>query len=253
MPDVLLVRAEGVGERDSAALQTAGVTAEIDSYLDVRPLGAAETEAAGLVDTVAREADWLLVAAKSGIDALVTLVGEAAVRTALARGLERGLRVGAVGKTTAARLVELGAGEVLVGEPQTAAGLLEALREQPPALAVFPLGDLASPLLRESLEALGWRSRSAVVYSTRSVSERPRTAAALAAGAYRVVILRSPSAVAAVGRWVAHWPAGTQFLCGGQTTAAAAAAAGITRLVVSDAPDSASVAATAVRLLDAGI
>lgn len=249
MTNVLLVRSEGVGERDAAAMATYGISVELDAYLEVRPLGAAVNEAAGLLDAIANEADWLVVASKSGVDGLVALLGEEAVRRGLDRGLERGLRVAAVGRTTAARLQDLGAAEVLVGEPQTAAGLLEALRHQLPGTAVYPVGDLASPLLRDSLEALGWRSRSAVVYSTQPVSERPRTAAALAAGAYRVVVLRSPSAVAAVARWVPHWPSRTTFLCGGETTAAAAKAAGIGKLVVSDGPGSKSVAAAVSRLL----
>lgn len=249
MTDVLLVRSEGVGERDAAAMAAKGIAVELDAYLEVRPLGSAVNDAAGLLDAISDDADWLIVASKSGVDALVALLGEEAVTRALAQGLDRGLRVAAVGRTTASRLQDLGAVEVLVGEPQTAAGLLEVLWGQQPGTAVYPLGDLASPLLRESLESLGWASRSAVVYSTQPVSERPRTAAALAAGAYRVVVLRSPSAVAAVSRWVPHWPSRTTFLCGGETTAAAARAAGIGKLVVSDGPDSKSVAAAVSRLL----
>ncbi len=214
---ILLVRPDG-NEADAAALRTADLTVLVDPYLAVVP-ATDRSAAAGLLDELAAAGpqDWLVLTSPRAIAAWSDLVGADALAHALAAARTRGVRVAAVGASTAASLES---GVDLIG-PSGAEGLAAALRGVSPGTALVPASAIARPELTDGLTATGWRVRTAVVYDTAPVSLRPSSAGALSAGNLAGVVLRSPSAVEAVAGW-ATIARGTKVFAVGPTTSAAA-------------------------------
>ena len=218
---VLLVRPDG-NDADAVAFADEGVPALVDPYLTVTPVSDAR-EASALLDdlTQAGSGDWLLLTSPRALPSWSALVGEETLATAITLARDRGLRVSAVGPTTADSL-ELPPD--LVGN-SGAKGLLAAFAGLPAGRALLPHGRLARAEVSDGLQAMGWTVRTAVVYSTTTVTRRPASAGALASGNLAGVLLRSPSAVTAVAQW-ASLPASVRIFAVGPTTSAAARARG---------------------------
>ncbi len=218
---ILLVRPDG-NETDAAALTSRGVPALVDPYLVVRPVADA-SDARSLLDelAIAGPADWLVLTSPRAMAAWGELVGTDALTSAVAAARTRGLRIAAVGSSTAA---SLDAEVELVGQ-SGAEGLVADLRELPAGTAIVPASSIARPELTSGLAAAGWTVRTAAVYDTVPVSERPSSSGALSAGNLAGVVLRSPSAAAAVASW-ATVPDGIRVYAVGPTTSAAASTYG---------------------------
>ena len=214
---VLLVRPDG-NDADAAALLVAGIPALVDPYLVVSPASDAARGAQLLCDLEgAGRDDWLVLTSPRAIEAWSTLVGSDALTQALAAARARGLGVAAVGTSTAttidppAERVGTSGADALVAE----------LTRLTPGNALFPHGRLTRPALADALTAAGWTVKSAVVYDTVPVTERPASASAVSAGNVAAVLLRSPSAVAAVAQW-ATVAARVRIVAVGPSTTAAA-------------------------------
>jgi uroporphyrinogen decarboxylase len=218
---VLLVRPDG-NETDAAALVAAGIPVLVDPYLVVSP---AQNKAPGaqiLVDLGAAGAgDWLVLTSPRAMDAWAALVGSDALTQAVAGARARGLCVAAVGTSTATTVNPLAE---LVGT-SGADALADDLVKRRPGRVIFPHGQVSRPGLPDTLRAAGWTVASAVVYDTTPVTERPVSAGAVSSGNLSAVLLRSPSAVAAVGQWAEVLP-GVRVVAVGPTTAEAALARG---------------------------
>jgi uroporphyrinogen decarboxylase len=221
MRPILLVR-PGSNEADAIALAAQGVPTLIDEYLAVVP-AANSCAAAQLLDdlSVAGADDWLVLTSPRTIGAWAALVGADALSRALASARTRGVRVAAVGSSTAS---SVDSAVDLVGQ-SGAEGLVAALTEMPAGTALVPASLIARPELTSGLAAAGWKVRTAVVYETVPVSERPSSSGALSGGNLMGVVLRSPSAVEAVARW-ATIPSGVRVFAIGPTTSAAARSQG---------------------------
>ena len=228
---VLLVRPDG-NDTDAAALVAAGIPALVDPYLVVSPASEKAPGAQLLVDIeAAGGGDWLVLTSPRALDAWGALVGSDALTQAVAGARARGLRVAAVGTSTAT-VVDPPA--ELVGT-SGADALMDDLMDLLPGRALFPHGRLTRPALSDALTAAGWSVASAVVYDTTPVTERPASAGALSSGNVAAVLLRSPSAVAAVAKW-ASVPATVRVITVGPSTTEAALERGwdVVSLPVSD-------------------
>lgn len=214
---ILLVRPDG-NETDAAALRAAGLPVLVDPYLAVVP-AVDRTGAATLLDELAAAGpqDWVVLTSPRAMGAWADLVGADALTRAFAEARTRGVRAAAVGATTAS---SLGFEADLVGA-SGADGLVAALREVAPGTALVPASAIARPELTDGLTAAGWRVRTAVVYDTAPVAQRPSSSGALSSGNLAGVVLRSPSAVEAVAHW-AIIAKGTRVFAVGPTTSAAA-------------------------------
>jgi uroporphyrinogen decarboxylase len=106
--------------------------------------------------------------------------------------------------------------------------------------------------LGEGLAEDGWHIDEVVVYTTDAVSVPPASVAALAAGEVPVVVLRSPTAVRAVARFVPVLAPGTVPVCGGPTTAAEVTATWGVAPVVAEGPTAEEVARRVVAVLQQG-
>lgn len=228
---VLLVRPDD-NDTDSTALVVAGIPALVDPYLVVSPVSDDTSGRQLFVDLeAAGPGDWLVLTSPRTVDAWGVLVGREALTEAIAGARSRGLRVAAVGASTAntvdppAKLVGSSGADVLI----------DAMSKLAPGRAFFPHGRLARSTLADGLTALGWTVDSAVVYDTVAVADRPASAGALSSGNVAAVLLRSPSAVAAVARW-ASIPASVRIFAVGPSTTAAAQERGwdVVSLPVSD-------------------
>jgi uroporphyrinogen-III synthase len=167
-------------------------------------------ETVPLTDMEAQEAaaallglPWRLYASRSAVEAWLEL----------GLGLADGARLGAVGPGTARALARAGAPDVLVGERSTAAGLAQAVVAVPGVRGPVGVvqGRRARSTLRDALAAAGFEPRVATVYDTQPQVWRGNEGV-------DVVVLASPSAVAALPRHVGD---GAVLVAIGPTTARA--------------------------------
>lgn len=148
-----------------------------------------------------------------------------------------------VGPGTAARAREHG--WPVHHQPDQATGEALAAMLTADGLQVLRVrGDLAPPLIEDTLRAQGATVTSLTVYRTVSVPPPPAVAADLEAGAVDAVTFASPSAVRALLRGVAgvDLPACTVAACIGPVTAAAVREAGWQRICEADEASPAALA-----------
>lgn len=211
---VLLIRANG-NEADAAALDQLGITSVIDPFLQIvaeqDPTGAAE-----LLDAVISATDqtWIIATSLNAVNYWSHLVGVEELKAAFKK---ENLSFAAVGKSTAARLTNLGASSVMTGAAETSIGLLALLANQKPATAVIPSGNLAMKVLPSGLRQLGWNAISKMVYQNSIVTTEPASVLQISQGEFGAIVLRSPSAVRALVRFLPLLT--TPLICGGPTTA----------------------------------
>lgn len=135
-------------------------------------------------------------------------------------------KLAAVGKQTAETLRALGLQLELIAEPQSAQGLVNCFTAHPEACGpvALPQGNLVLTGLQAKLEAMGFETKALTVYETTSLSWR--------AGMAEVIVVASPSALAAIPERVAT---NAVFVSLGETTQAAVKARGW-RAVVAASP-----------------
>ncbi len=250
-PPVLLVRAAG-DDADAVALAALGIPAISDPYVE-QAVGAAGDDVEQLCELLARPATgtWLVVTSPVAVRALAAAVGEDRLAAAAAAAIAAGVRAAATGERTAQSLRDLGFGDVRVPAPghSSAAGLLDLLADEPAGTALLPRGGQALRTLPDGLADRGWQVRTAVVYDTRTVRERPGSALLLESGDVGALVLRAPSAVHALVHH-ARPDVSVRVVVAGPTTAAAADEAGLRVDAVAASSDSATVAAAVAALLN---
>lgn len=242
-PRVLLVRSSG-NEADADALAAVGVATVSDPYISVATRSDIEAsdDATALLSHLA-QAQWVIATSSNGVAAWGELVGAALLSNAFADAAARGVRFAAIGEATAKKYSEFGIHDCLVASEAYAETLAaEVLAvSAAPAIAVVPLGSIALPTLGRELTAAGWTVHTAALYQTITVTAEPVTSAALNAGEFSAVLLRSPSAARAVAHW-ANDPGEVKAICSGQTTAAAASDAGLNVVAIGSSPQPADFA-----------
>ena len=220
---VVLVRPDR-NEADAAALGAAGFTVLVEPYLRVTTADD-PAPALALLDVLdprrTGRDTWLVLTSARTMAHWAALVGPHLLYAALDAAHQGGLRVACVGSATAATLPD-GMSPTLTATNPDASALLDDLLAATayPMLALLPGSAIARPTLADGLTAAGWAVRTAAVYDTRSVLTRPASADLLAAGTAAALVLRSPSAVAAVAGFVQPDPSVTIVAVGPTTTAA---------------------------------
>ncbi len=226
---VVVTRDEGEEGRLGRALKRLGATVlriptvETGPPDDPAPLRAA-LHAAG-------EYDWVALTSGRAVDALVR-VGAA---------VPPGVRVAAVGPTTARKAEDAGLPVHLVGAGGGGEELARALLEAGVGDGVrvlFPASDRARPELSDTLRAAGARVERVVAYRTRTRAFDPRAIVGLDRA--DVVTFTSPSAVegwySAIGRDSARFlPESIWYVVIGRTTEEALAAHGPAAIVAAHA------------------
>lgn len=153
-------------------------------------------------------------------------------------GLLDGVRVAAVGGSTARALREAGVRVDLV--PTGRSSALALLAAWPPAgedpvRVLLPLGDLAAPTMAEGLTARGWPVDVVVTYRTvPGPAPEPEVRDAYAAGQVHAVLLTAGSTARNLVSMLGAPPPGTLVCCIGESTAAEARRAGLRVDAVAD-------------------
>ncbi len=169
--------------------------------------------------------DWVIFTSARAVPALCELVPEP----------PRGVCVAAVGKATAAAVVEHGWRVTVTGKGGGARGLIEHVAEFASldgARVLFPAGSLARPVLEEELEALGAQVDRVEAYHTRETPPDGTLVRRDLSAGVDVVTFASPSAVhslaGALDDDLAGALAGVGIAAIGETTAKALEDAGVT-------------------------
>lgn len=240
---VILVRPDR-NETDAAALRSVGLTVRVEPYLRVTTAND-PAPALAMLDLLdprrSGRGTWLVLTSARTMAHWAALVGADRLYAALRTARAGGLRVACVGSATAATLPDGLSPAITATKPDasTLLGDLLAATEAPEdpradagiapgatgaaygMLALLPGSGIARATLPEGLVGAGWAVRSAAVYDTRPVPTRPASADLLTTGQAAAVVLRSPSAVAAVAGFARPDPAVTIVAVGASTTAAA--------------------------------
>lgn len=193
------------------------------------------------------ELDDALLALEVGYYGWVAVTSAAAVPVLVDRADEtghtlpellEGVRVAAVGGTTARALREAGVHVDLVPRGRSSAAALLAAwppAGEEPGRVLLPLGDLAAPTMAEGLAAHGWPVDVVVTYRTvPGPAPEPETRAAWDAGQVRAALLTSGSTARNMLSMLGAPPPGTLLCCIGESTAAEARRAGLTVAAVAD-------------------
>lgn len=241
---VLLIRAEN-NEVDARALAKLGIESLIDPYLVIT--AAPDSEDAERLLTEIGSADWLVLTSASSMKFWSVLVGEARLAGAISSAVEKGLKLAALGESSAEsvrKLFELAdVPEIFLPEVAYSENLAEALialANGVPKTAVLPQGNIALVTLPSELAKAGWSVTTGVLYQTGTPEETPFSTFAVKQGQVGSVLLRSPSAAKAF----AKFNSGSELavICAGKTTAEAARTLGLNVKAIADAPDPESVA-----------
>ncbi len=242
---VLLIRANG-NEQDAKALAELGIRAVIDPFLEITTNP--DPKNAFNLYSFAQEAQvesWVIATSRNGINYWAQTIGESKLRSVFKTN--KHLRFAAIGVGTRARLLELGAPEVTIPPEPSAQSLLEVLSTSSSARAIIPIGNLTLNTLSSGLKKLGWEIIAREVYQSSIVERRPTSVTGIEAGDFGAIILRSPSAVRALLRFVPKTL--TPLICGGRTTAAELELHALAPAEISDFSDSNSLAKLALKIL----
>jgi uroporphyrinogen III methyltransferase/synthase len=230
---VLLTRVRGGSDRLRQILTARGLTVMEMPAIAIEP-----AEDLSLLDRALADLhsyQWVAFASRNAVRAVLNRL------SALGLALPGGVRIAAVGASTAEDLRAAGIGVHCLPERQTAAGLAAAMQAVgvQGARILLPVGDRSRPELRERLEAAGARVESVVVY--RTVLPQNVDADLLDAvrqGGIDTIVLASPSAaenlVALLG--TAEPLARAKLVCIGPTTATAVRDLGLKPAAVAARP-----------------
>lgn len=256
---VLLIRPDD-NAADERELAAHGCSTWTDPYLEVvladravavelaTLLGATSADATPAataptppVDKPAHRRTWLVLTSPRAYPLWAQLVGEQLLAAQMQKAAAAGAGCAVVGERTAQSLPQFPWSTLQYGQPATANGLLDTLRQLPPGHAIIPVSARANTVLTTGLTTAGWQVSSAPIYTVRTVTTEPASAAAVRSGQVEAVVLYSPSAVAALLHWAVPAPK-VRLIAAGPTTAAAAQAYG---LQVETAPETSSAAVAA--------
>lgn len=241
-PRVLITRPPGTGETLRAALEQMGASVmeipavEIHGPIDTRSVDAA-------LDRLTSY-QWIAFTSRNAVDFFLRRMEERTVR------LPPGIRVAAVGTSTAALLEDQGISVECVPPAASAAALAAEMIRTGAAGArvLIPCGDRSRPDLANGLRSGGAEVDTLVAYRTVTAGResRERLVAALEKGQIDVVALASPSAldgIAAALDGNLRPLRDVRLVCIGPTTAEAVRSAGLVPTAVADPHTAAGLAA----------
>lgn len=237
-------------ERDAAALDALGIATRIEPYLEIHPVPN-PAGAMRLIATLAtphppsRSPVWLVITSVNALREWEKQLPVGALTRLSARYPT--VRFAAVGAESAAELLRRGARQVHQNPGASAGDLAESLLRLQARTLVVPRGALAMAQLAQRLTAAGATVESEILYDTRPVGVPPASAEPARRAGIDVVLLRSPSAAAAVAG-IAGARSFSAY-CAGPTTAERARGLGFTVCGTSPDASPAVVARGIARLL----
>lgn len=243
---VLLIRGDN-NEVDEVALTKLGIASIIDPYIEIK-VASDPSEGEGLLSALESSDHpiWLLATSVNALKFWSRIVGEDRLRAAIARSTN--VKFAAVGESTAQALRKMDAGDVFTPNEPTGKSLADALvRISPTGHALIPGGNLAMKSLPSTLTSAGWRVSTAIVYTTSTVENEPKSARLVREREISAILFRSPSAVRALTHFVPN-PA-VPLICAGTTTAHALEDRGLAAAAISTKPSAQVVASTIYSLL----
>lgn len=243
---VLLIRANR-NDVDAAALECLGIPVAIDPYLSITSSGNADGARRLLASLQEAEPTWLIATSTNALAFFEGLLNPGELERIISKNPN--LRFAAIGKQTKAELERRGATDVVTPDEAYAESLADILVRTQPCRAVIPSGSIAMNTLTQALSRNGFDVRNEVVYNTETVTEAPRSCAAVQQGKIAAVVFRSPSAVRAFHTF--NGIGNITVFCAGRTTARQAEQLGFTVAGVADNPSPNSVAAMVADYLKA--
>jgi uroporphyrinogen-III synthase len=214
---VLILRAPEDSFELTSRLQAAGAEARCEPPIELHSLVSSQDLRAA-VEALPEGRTWVPVASRGAARLLAAGLRDAGLAPELAF---RHRRVAAVGPGTAEELAREGIPADFLAEESTGGGLArELLAMEPPrdTVVFLPAARDGRPELREALQEAGYDVRHLALYET-----RPRPVPALSARPWDVVVLASPSGVAALPETGVT----ARLVALGPTTAAAVAQRGL--------------------------
>lgn len=247
---VLIGRSPGRSGGLIGALAAAGASAQAVPLIQVQPpADSAELDAAVLALS-SGDVEWVAFTSVNAVSAVVDRARSLAVQPTLAAGV----RVAAVGPSTAAALRDAGLPVDLTPAGAASGVALGAAFPHPATgsrpLVLLPQSDIARPELAKALADKGFQVRGVPAYRTVSATLPATVAADLHAGAFDCVVVSSPSGLPAL--LAAAAPALLPAVVAiGESTAAALRDQRVPVAAVATAPtDGATVDAIAAALAD---
>ncbi|MHB0927485.1 MAG: uroporphyrinogen-III synthase [Candidatus Nanopelagicales bacterium] len=241
MTTVLLPRPAG-SDADEALLVRAQVQVFADPYIEIMPI---------LDEDSMSERRRLA----SRLPAAALVITSARALSAFADfcDVDRSGVVYAIGRTSAAACRDAGFSDVRVPEDGSDnVSLTRLIAHDRPATVVVPRSSAAASSFLEDLAALGLEVCAATLYTTSTVTSPPQSVTALAAGVIDAVVVRSGSAARALASFVPQWPDRTRVVAAGRATALVLRELGIPVSAIAVQPDSATVVATTLNVLEQG-
>jgi hydroxymethylbilane synthase len=245
-PRVLVARPPSRTAALIDALERMGVAVANVPAIETVPMPAGAVDAAFRASTAD---DWIVVTSPAAADGALEALGRTGVDPFRRRWA-------AVGPATAAVLEAAGITGIFVPELAAGEGLARELPLAPDDRVLLPRGDLADERLPLALRARGADVTEIVIYETREGPESSRTllTAALDHGPIDALVLTSGSTARGLMALAADEAAHARLLATpvvaiGEPTAAVATELGFATVLISPAPDAATLAAFTARSL----
>ncbi|MBC7724135.1 MAG: uroporphyrinogen-III synthase [Burkholderiaceae bacterium] len=223
---VLVPRGGKWGDGVAAALRAHSAIPVIAPLINFASTEDPSTLADSLHELETGEFEWLVVTSATTVDVLVSH------RTKVPSGT----KIAAVGETTAAALLLAGYTVDFVPEGDNSARGL--VREWPRVVAggrvLVPQSEIAEPTLVAGLTSLGFDVDFVVAYRTIGVRVAETTAAEVASGRIRAILVTSGSIARQVAAQLAPLPPETIVVCIGPRTAFDARAAGLAVHIIAE-------------------
>lgn len=241
MTTVLLPRPAG-SDADAGLLERSGVTVVSEPWIETFPM-LDDASMLSRRDLASRlPAAALVITSARALSAFIDFCE-----------VERSATVFAIGATSAAAARSAGFLDVrMPDEGANNVALTRLIAAAQVSCVVIPRSTAAPMSLTDDLRALGIEVHQARLYTTETVTERPSSAAAIEAGAFDAVIVRSGSAARALAHFVRVWPGHTAIVAGGKPTAHVLREVGLPVSAIAEHPDTACVVNTTLSLLGVG-
>ncbi|MBM7644733.1 uroporphyrinogen-III synthase [Scopulibacillus daqui] len=187
---VLITRAQEQARPMIKAIEKNGGEPVVIPVLAFRPAPLSIHEQERLIDAL-KKTDWIVFTSANSIKYFFYFAGHA-------KHLLEHIKIAVVGKKTEEVLKDYGFSPELVPETYTAEALAQNLikHENPHQSVLLPLGQLAKPILKETLKEAGFNIKDVVVYHTvKNEASRPALINSMIQNQLDVITFTSPSSI----------------------------------------------------------